>query len=72
MKRGQSRTGRRLYARSVACSHTETHLYYGCEAFDPEPEKIRARYTDRDRSVPQDDTIGLGDRPVPVDRASRL
>ncbi len=39
--------------------YTETHLYYGCHASDPEPEKIRARYADRDRSFPNDDVIGI-------------
>ncbi len=38
--------------------HSETHLYYGCRAWDSEPEKIRARYSDRDQSE-FDDTVGL-------------
>ncbi len=33
-------------------------LYFAFHAFDPEPEKIRARYTDRDRAF-QDDFVGL-------------
>ncbi len=40
--------------------HTESHLYYGCHAQDPEPERIRARYSDRDLSFPADDVIGIG------------
>ncbi len=38
--------------------HTQTHLFYGCRAFDPEPEKIRARYTDRD-GYGSDDSVGI-------------
>jgi len=34
------------------------HLYVGCRAFDPEPEKIRAYLSDRDEAW-QDDSIGL-------------
>jgi hypothetical protein len=39
--------------------YSTSHIYYGCHAFDPEPEKIRARYSDRDRSFPTDDVVGL-------------
>lgn len=39
--------------------HSQTHLYYGCKAWDPEPHRIRARWTDRDRSAGVDDTIGI-------------
>ena len=35
------------------------NLYYGCHAFDPEPEKIRARYRDRDAAAFSDDLLGL-------------
>jgi len=38
--------------------YTDTHLYYGCKAYDPEPEKVRAHYSDRDRAF-GDDSIGL-------------
>ena len=38
---------------------SESHLYYGCRAFDPDPGSIRARYSDRDTSPFYDDTIGL-------------
>ncbi len=34
------------------------HLYVGFRAFDPEPEKIRARFTDRDRAW-NDDIVGI-------------
>jgi hypothetical protein len=34
------------------------NLYLGCTAFDPQPERIRANYTDRDRAL-QDDHIVL-------------
>jgi hypothetical protein len=34
------------------------HLYIGCKAFDPEPNKIRAYLSDRDEAW-QDDSIGL-------------
>jgi len=34
------------------------HLYVGCRAFDPEPEKIRAYLSDRDEAL-HDDNIGL-------------
>jgi hypothetical protein len=34
------------------------HLYVGCRAYDPEPEKIRAYLSDRDEAW-QDDSIGL-------------
>ncbi len=39
--------------------YTTTHLYYGCHAYDPEPETIRARYRDRDTSSFSDDTVGI-------------
>ena len=38
--------------------HSESHLHYGCHAFDPEPEKIRGRLSDRDNAV-ADDTVGI-------------
>ncbi len=38
--------------------HSDTHLYYGCRAWDPDPQEIRARYSDRDNAV-SDDTVGL-------------
>lgn len=38
--------------------YTDTHIYYGCRAYDPEPEKIRAHYSDRDLAF-NDDSIGL-------------
>lgn len=38
--------------------YTDTHLMYGCTAYDPEPEKIRANYSDRDEAF-GDDSIGL-------------
>lgn len=38
--------------------YTDTHLYYGCKAYDPEPDKIRAHYSDRDQAF-GDDSIGL-------------
>ncbi len=34
------------------------HLYVGCRAFDPEPKKIRAYLSDRDKAW-QDDSIGI-------------
>ena len=37
---------------------SHTHLYYSCTAYDPEPHRIRARYTGRDQAL-DDDTIGL-------------
>ena len=30
--------------------HTENNLYIGFKAYDPEPEKIRAHFNDRDRA----------------------
>ncbi len=39
--------------------YTRSHIFYGCHAFDPEPESIRARFSDRDRSFPTDDVVGL-------------
>lgn len=50
--------------------YSQTHLYYGCHAFDPEPDKIRARYSDRDRSSPNDDTIGLAVDPFNLNNTS--
>lgn len=38
--------------------HTDNHLYIGFEAFDPEPEKIQAHFSDRDRLF-NDDWIGV-------------
>jgi len=38
--------------------YTDTHLYYGCRAYDSQPEQIRAHYMDRDQPI-NDDTIGL-------------
>jgi len=38
--------------------YTDTHLYYGCQAHDPVPDSIRARYSDRDDTF-GDDAIGL-------------
>jgi hypothetical protein len=38
--------------------YDNNHLYVGCRAFDPEPEKIRAYLSDRDQAW-QDDSIGL-------------
>ena len=39
-------------------AYSESHLYYGCLAQDPEPSRIRARLTDRDHAI-GDDTVGL-------------
>lgn len=39
-------------------TYDDATLYVGCRAYDPEPEKIRARYSDRDRAF-QDDFIGV-------------
>jgi hypothetical protein len=39
--------------------YSPSHLYYGCHAFDPEPQRIRARFADRDRTFPSDDAIGI-------------
>lgn len=36
----------------------DRNFYFAFKAYDPEPEKIRARFTDRDRAY-QDDFIGL-------------
>ncbi len=42
----------------VYLTHTETHFYIGFKAFDPEPEKIRARFSDRDNTF-NDDWVGV-------------
>jgi hypothetical protein len=42
----------------VLLSHTMTHLYIGFKAFDPEPSKIQAHYTDRD-NLYDDDWVGV-------------
>lgn len=40
--------------------HDDHRIYVAFEAFDPEPEKIRAHLTDRDRdSIEQDDYVGV-------------
>jgi hypothetical protein len=39
-------------------AHDDDQFYLGCRAADPEPEKIRARLTDRDRAF-DDDFIGV-------------
>ncbi len=39
--------------------YSPSHLYYGCHAYDPAPERLRARYADRDLSFPSDDAIGI-------------
>ncbi|NQU86185.1 MAG: carbohydrate binding family 9 domain-containing protein [Mariniphaga sp.] len=38
--------------------HTENHLYIGFKAYDPEPEKIRAHFDDRDNAF-SDDWVGV-------------
>ena len=38
--------------------HSDSHFYVGCQADDPEPEKIRARFSDRDRAF-NDDFVGV-------------
>ncbi|MBN1821247.1 MAG: carbohydrate binding family 9 domain-containing protein [Prolixibacteraceae bacterium] len=38
--------------------NTENHLYIGFKAYDPEPEKIRAHFEDRDNAF-QDDWVGV-------------
>ena len=50
--------------------YSRTHLYYGCHAFDPEPDKIRARFSDRDRSFPTDDVVGLAVDPFNLNNTS--
>jgi hypothetical protein len=50
--------------------YSTTHLYYGCHAFDPEPEAIRARYSDRDLSFPNDDVVGLAIDPFNTQNTS--
>ena len=42
----------------VYMAHSDNHLYVGFEAFDPEPEKILAHYTDRDKLF-NDDWVGV-------------
>jgi len=39
-------------------TYSNTHLYVGARAYDPNPENIRARLTDRDRAF-QDDFVGV-------------
>ncbi len=39
-------------------TYDKTQLYVGCHAFDPNPEAIRARYSDRDR-ISADDQVGI-------------
>lgn len=51
-------------------TYSESHIYYGCHAFDPEPEKIRARYSDRDNSFPTDDVVGLAVDPFNAQNTS--
>jgi len=45
---------------STTCflSYDDAQIYLGCRATDPEPEKIRARLSDRDRAF-NDDFIGM-------------
>ena len=38
--------------------NTENHLYIGFKAYDPQPEKIRAHFDDRDNAF-SDDWIGV-------------
>jgi hypothetical protein len=51
-------------------TYSESHLFYGCHAFDPEPDKIRARYSDRDNSFPTDDVVGLAVDPFNAQNTS--
>ncbi len=39
-------------------TYSNSHFYVGARAHDPDPEKIRARLTDRDRAF-QDDFVGV-------------
>jgi len=39
-------------------TYDDRHIYFGCRADDPEPQKIRARLSDRDRAF-SDDFIGI-------------
>ncbi len=39
-------------------TYSDRHVYFGFRAYDPEPSKIRARYSDRDRAW-EDDWVGI-------------
>ncbi|MCI0417379.1 carbohydrate binding family 9 domain-containing protein [bacterium] len=39
-------------------TYDRSHLYVGCIAFDPDPDSIRGRYSDRDR-ISADDHVGI-------------
>ncbi len=42
----------------VLLSYTNSHLYVGFKAYDPEPSKIQAHYMDRDNAF-SDDAVGI-------------
>ncbi|MBD3868074.1 MAG: carbohydrate binding family 9 domain-containing protein [Acidobacteria bacterium] len=39
-------------------TYSDRHVYFGFRAYDPDPSKIRARYSDRDRAW-EDDWVGI-------------
>ncbi|HVS64584.1 MAG TPA: hypothetical protein VMT85_13900 [Thermoanaerobaculia bacterium] len=54
---------------SCRLMHSRTHLFYGCVAYDPEPERIRAR-RQHGRSERGRDLVGTRGRPELIRRAA--
>jgi hypothetical protein len=42
----------------ILVSYDDEHVYFGFRAFDPDPDRIRARYSDRDEAW-SDDFVGV-------------